>query len=60
MTFCTSTNCPYINECARQTRNDIDDVNDTYYNFEYNGCDAFNGFPDYVKGDELKLVISNY
>lgn len=49
MTLCTSTNCVYRNECGRQTRNDIDDTNDTYYNFEYSGCDADNGYSDYVK-----------
>ena len=59
MTYCTSTNCPYIKQCARQTRDDIDEVNDTYYNYEYSGCDALNGYSDYVKGDELTLVISD-
>ena len=59
MTLCTSTDCPYIKSCARQSRDDIDEKYDTYYNYEYGGCDAPSGFPDYMKGDESELVISN-
>ena len=40
MTLCTSTDCPYIKSCARQSRDDMDEKYDTYYNYEYGGCDA--------------------
>jgi hypothetical protein len=49
MTYCTSVNCPYKNNCSRQTKDETDDVEDAYYNFEYCGCDADNGFADYIK-----------
>lgn len=52
MTKCTSINCVYRNECARQIySNSDDDEEDSYYNFEYGGCTE-NWFSDYIKGDE--------
>lgn len=52
MTYCTSTNCPYIKTCGRQDRSEPENREDTYYNFEINGCDVDNGFSDYIKGDD--------
>ena len=59
MTLCTSTNCPYIKSCARKSRDDIDEKYDTYYDYEIGGCDELNGFPSFMKGDELESVISD-
>lgn len=49
MTLCTSENCPYVKQCGRQARDDVDEIEDTFYNFEYGGCDLDNGFSDYLK-----------
>lgn len=60
MTLCTSTDCPYIKSCARKSTYDIDEIYDTYYNYELGCCDELNGFPSFMRGDELELVMSNY
>ena len=59
MTLCTSTNCPYIKECARKSRNDVDEKYDTYYDYQLGGCDEINGYSNFMKGDELESVISD-
>ena len=55
MILCTSTNCNYRFQCGRQARSDLDDTNDTYYNFEYGGCDISNGFSDYISDIERSI-----
>ena len=47
ITLCTANGCPMADECAKKTRGDPDNINQSYANLEY-FCHCDNGFPDFI------------
>lgn len=47
ITKCTSATCQYKDTCYRQVNDNSDDVNQSWYNFEYD-CNEVSSFSDFI------------